>query len=87
MYVIFSFVPVLNNMNKCQYVYKIFQEGYTRKYFLEEETRGQSEGGKIPVLLILYIYFFKSWTCINLLNTKFISKFECSNKAAGLGES
>lgn len=57
MYVIFSVVPVLNNMDKCQYVYKIFQEGYTRKYFLEEETRGQSEGGKILVLLILSLFF------------------------------
>lgn len=57
MYVIFSVVPVLNDMDKCQYVYKIFQEGYTRKYFLEEETRGQSKGGKILVLLILSLFF------------------------------
>lgn len=48
--------------------------------FLEEESRGQSDGGKILILLfILYHYFLTPWTYINLLNIKFIGKFECSN--------
>ena len=40
--------------------------------FLEEETRGQSDGEKILILIcILYHYFLTPWTYINLLNIKF----------------
>ena len=40
--------------------------------FLEEETRSQSDGEKILILIcILYRYFLTPWTYINLLNIKF----------------